>query len=442
MSSATGANPIVKQRTLEVQTWPIDRLKFYERNPRKNDSEVERMMASIVEFSFAVPVLARSSGEIVDGHLRTKAARRLGMTELPVVPCDDWTDAQVRAFRLMVNRSVSWADWDLELLAAEFKDLEALGFDLALTGFDAKEIDGFTLEPDPAEDEVPPIPEVPVSRPGDLWLCGPHRVLCGSATNKADVDRVLNGSRPFLMVTDPPYGVELDSEWRDRAGINKHGPAEPSYMKHRTEGHTETSISGDTKADWTDAFELVPSLEIAYVWHATSHMVEVSLGLRRIGFEVRQQIIWNKSVFTLSRQAYHWKHEPCLYAVKRGKTARWVGTNDQSTVWDAASPKAIMGGSTEEKLNHATQKPVELMRRPILNHTSRGDLVWEPFLGSGSCLAAAETAGRVCYGIELEPKYIDLVVNRWQNLSGHNATLEGDGSTFSEVRKKRFAFDS
>jgi hypothetical protein len=241
---------------LHVEYWPIDRLRPYERNPRKNDKAVGRMRASIREFGFAVPVLARSTGEVIDGHLRLKAAIAEKLAQVPVIPCDGWTDAQVKAFRLMVNRSVSWADWDLDALALEFGELKALEFDLSLTGFDSREIDAFTLTPNPAEDEVPLVPDIPVSKPGDLWLCGLHRVLCGSSTNAEDVGLLLGQRKPSLMVTDPPYGISLDSEWRDRAGLNGHGPAEPSYMKHRTAGHTETTISGDTRADWSQAFEV------------------------------------------------------------------------------------------------------------------------------------------------------------------------------------------
>jgi len=274
--SAKGASPASDCQKLTVEYWPIGRLKPYERNPRKNDKAVDRMRASIREFGFAIPVLARSTGEVIDGHLRLKAAVAEKIVELPVILCDGWTDAQVRAFRLMVNRSVTWADWDLDALALEFGELKALEFDLSLTGFDSREIDAFTLTRDDIEDDVPPAPETPVSRPGDLWLCGPHRVLCGSATSAEDVARLLGQRKPSLMVTDPPYGIELDSEWRDRAGLNGHGPAEPSYMKRRTAGHTETTISGDTRADWSEAFELVPSLQVAYVWHASA-----SFGIRQ-----------------------------------------------------------------------------------------------------------------------------------------------------------------
>ena len=381
-------------------------------------------------------MLARSSGEVVDGHLRLKGARRLGMTEVPVIPCDGWTDAQVKAFRLMVNRSVTWADWDIELLAAEFVDLQTLDFDLTLTGFDSREIDSFTLQPNPAEDEVPPVPEVPTSRPGDLWLCGEHRILCGDATSETDVARLLDGRKPLLMVCDAPYGISLDSEWRDRAGLNGHGAAEPSYMKHRTAGHTETTISGDTRADWSEAYELVPSLQVAYCWHASVFTREVLNGLERIGFLYPQQIIWDKGRTVLTRTHYWYQHEPCWYV--RKKKAHWFGeAGKNATIWSCPSPKFIMGASKEEKFDHPTQKPVELMRRPILNHTKRSEFVYEPFLGSGTTLAAAELTERVCLGIEIDPKYVDVVILRWQSLSGREATLDGDGRTFAEIGLER-----
>jgi DNA modification methylase len=238
------------------------------------------------------------------------------------------------------------------------------------------------------------------------------------------------------MITDPPYGIELDSEWRDRAGLNGCGPAEASYMKHRTEGHNETTISGDTRADWSEAFELVPSLEVAYVWHASKFTREVLDGLLRIGFLHHQQIIWNKGRTVLTRTHYWFQHEPCWYV--RKKNAPWFGKpGENSTIWDSPSPKFIMGGSDEEKYDHPTQKPLELMRRPILNHTKRGELVYEPFLGSGTTLAAAEATERVCYGIELDPKFCDVAVLRWQQVSGKKATLEGDGRTFDEISQVR-----
>jgi DNA modification methylase len=381
-------------------------------------------------------VVVDSKEVIVIGHLRRAAGKAEGFTECPVHVARDLTPAQTRGLRLADNRTNQESVWDLELLGAEFRELQALDFDLSLTAFDTREIDQFTLSVNSAEDQVPPVPEVPVTRPGDLWLLGPHKVLCADATSPEAVARLLGERKPLLMVTDPPYGIELDSEWRDRAGLNGCGPAEPSYMNHRTAGHTETTISGDNRADWSEAFELVPSLQIVYVWHASVFTCEVLNGLLRIGFLYPQQIIWDKGRVVLTRTHYWYQHEPCWYL--RKKNAPWFGeAGKNSTIWSCPSPKFIMGGSKEEKFDHPTQKPVELVRRPILNHTKRGELVYEPFLGSGTTLAAAETTQRVCYGLELDPKYVDVVVQRWQRLTGKSARLEGDSSTFERVKSLR-----
>jgi DNA modification methylase len=316
-------------------------------------------------------------------------------------------------------------------------DLSALDFDLSLTGFDTGEIDALlALDDDDKGNAAPPLPESAISRLDDLWLVGPHRVLAGDATSAEAVARLLSDRKPRLMVTDPPYGISLDSEWRDRAGLNGLGAAEPSYLKKRTAGHTETSISGDTRADWSEAFEHVPSLQVAYVWHASQFASEVLAGLLRIGFLHHQQIIWNKQRTVLTRTHYWYQHEPCVYV--RKKNAPWYGkAGENSTVWDSPSPKFVMGSSDEEKYDHPTQKPIELMRKPILNHLRRGELVYDPFLGSGTTLAAAELTERVCYGIELDPKYVDVVVQRWQQLTGKKATLDGDGRTFEEIAVER-----
>jgi DNA modification methylase len=408
---------------------------FYARNPRKNDAAVDRMCRSISEFGFKIPCLARSNGELIDGHLRLKAARKVGLTEVPVILCDEWTPAQVKAFRLLVNQSANWAEWDEELLAVELSELQKLDFDLSLTGFDTRELDDLLLEDPPNVDAAPPLPGLAVTRAGDLWLCGSHRILCADATDAGAVSRLLAEREPLLLVTDPPYGIELDSEWRDHAGLN--GRAKPgSGKKTRTKGHEQTSISGDTRAEWSAAFALVPSLEVSYVWHASKFTREVLDGLLRIGFVHHQQIIWDKQRTVLTRTHYWFQHEPCWYV--RKKNAAWYGQpGENSTVWASPSPKFIMGGSDETKFDHPTQKPIELMRRPIMNHTQRGELVYDPFLGSGTTLAAAEITGRVCFGLELDPKYVDVVVQRWEQLSGQKATLEGDGRTFDLIAQDR-----
>ena len=436
MQAPSPGTVVPAELSTEIRIWPVDKLVGYARNPRKNDAAVDRMCGSIREFGFKIPCLVRSDGEVIDGHLRLKAARKLGITEIPVILCDEWTPAQVKAFRLLVNRSATWADWDEELLALELLDLKTSDYDLSLTGFDSKEIDDFLLGDTPDEDAVPPLPVHSVTGAGDLWLCGPHRVLCGDATDAGVVSRLLGEHQPFLMVTDPPYGIELDSEWRDRAGLNGRGAAEPSCLKNRTKGHRETTICGDTRADWSEAFALVPGLEVGYIWHASKFTREVLNGLLRIGFLHHQQIIWDKGRTVLTRTHYWFQHEPCWY-VRKKNAPRFGKAGENATIWKSPSPKFIRGGSDEEKFDHPTQKPVELMRKPILNHTKPGELVYDPFLGSGTTLAAAELTGRVCYGLELDPKYADVVVERWQGLTGEKATLEGDGRTFDAIRADR-----
>ena len=427
---------------LEVCWWPIAKPTAYARNARKiPERAVDKVASSIREFGWRQAIVVDKAGVIICGHTRLLAAKKLGLEQVPVHVASNLTPAQCKAYRLMDNRSHDETDFDLELLGPEFEELRDLDFDLSLTGFNQHEIDDFLSDPDLEEraNTAPPLPESPVSRPGDLWLCGnpphQHRVLCGDATSLEDVARLLGGRKPLLMVTDPPYGIELDSEWRDRAGINKHGP-EASYMKQRIDGHTETTISNDTIADWSHAFELVPSLQVAYVWHASRFTSDVLRGLLRIGFLHHQQIIWRKTAAALTRTHYWFQHEPCWYV--RKKNAPWFGkAGENTTIWDAASPKMIMGGSDEEKYDHPTQKPVELMRRPILNHCRRPELVYDPFLGSGTTLAAAEVTERVCYGLELDSKYVDVAVERWQSLSGKKAKLDGDGRTFEEIALER-----
>jgi DNA modification methylase len=442
-TNETGVHPVPlrpgSSQGFPVEVWPLGRIIPYARNARTiPPSAIDKVAASIQEFGWRVPIVVDVKGVIVAGHTRLLAAQKLGIAEAPVHVAAGLSPAQIKAYRLMDNRSHEESSWDFELLGPEISELRDLSFDIDLTGFNTRELDELLLaDSDSAGEEfVPPLPENPASRPGDLWLLGSHRLLCGNATKGDHVGRLLNGAKPFLMVCDPPYGIQLDSEWRDRAGLNGHGPAEPSYMKHRTEGHHETSISGDTRADWSDAFALVPSLEIAYVWHASVFTREVLDGLLRIGFLYPQQIIWNKGRIVLTRTHYWYQHEPCWYV--RKKNAPWFGkAGENSTIWDSPSPKFIMGGSDEEKFDHPTQKPVELMRRPILNHTKRGELVYDPFLGSGTTLAAAEVTERVCYGLEIDPKYADVVVQRWQGLTGKAAKLDGDGRAFDEIVHER-----
>jgi DNA modification methylase len=411
---------------LTIQSWPVSKLVPYSRNPRKNDQAIERMAASINEFGFKIPILARSGGEIVDGHLRLKAAQKLELQEVPVILCDEWSEAQVKAFRLLVNRSATWADWDQELLTLEISELDTLDFDLSLTGFEPTEIDECLFgqeKEDFQQQDTPPLPQEAVTQLGDLWICGEHRVLCGDATSADAVAALFGSATPVLMVTDPPYGVNYDPNWREDAGLGR----------QRQIG----TVRNDQQVDWSAAYRLFPG-NVAYVWHAGVHASEVAANLESAGFPIRSQIIWAKQHFALSRGDYHWQHEPCWYAVREGKPANWCGDRTQSTLWQVANLNPF-GGSAEEPTGHGTQKPLELMRRPILNNSRRGEIIYDPFLGSGTSLVAAEDTDRVCFGLEIDPRYVDVILMRWQKLTGKAAVLATEGRRFDQVSAERTA---
>jgi DNA modification methylase len=412
---------------MQVNEEPLEKLISSPRILRKNDQGVNRMGAAIKEYGMPIPILGRHRGEkieIVDGHLRVKAARKLGMTTIPVVFCDDWTEAQVKGFRLLVNRSATWATWVDELVALELADLDALDFDLSLTGFDPFEIDEFLFPDaaDPSANGAQELPKTAVTQLGDLWICDSHRILAGDATSPEAVAKLYGPERPKLLLTDPPYGVNYDPNWRERAGL----------------GRTQQTglVQNDDRADWTDAYKLFPG-NVAYLWHAGVHAAEVAASLEAAGFRMRAQVLWVKQHFALSRGDYHWKHEPCWYAVREGKSSNWCGDRKQSTVWEVANLNPFGGSNEEPTTGHGTQKPVEIMRRPILNNTRQKDIVYDPFLGSGTTLIAAELTGRVCYGLEIDPNYCDVIVTRFQDLTGKKAVLEGDGRTFEQVAEDR-----
>ena len=408
---------------LQLEQWPIGRLVEYERNPRKNDDVVDRMAQAITEFGFRIPIVARSDGLVVDGHLRLKAARVLGLDTVPVVLADELSETQIKAFRLLANQSANWAEWDELLLSSELNDLLAEDYDLSLIGFDdaeleallAGEVDRETASRE-GEDDVPEAPETPISSPGDIWLLGKHRLLCGDATVATDVELLLGDVKPQLMVTDPPYGVEYDPGWRNKAGA--------------AETKRTGKVLNDDRADWREAWALFPG-DVTYVWHGALHATTVADSLEASGFNIRSQFIWAKDRLVLSRGDYHWQHEPCLYAVKKTGKGHWAGDRKQTTLWQIANK------DQDVETVHGTQKPVECMRRQIMNNYSQGQAVYEPFMGSGTTLIAAETTGRVCYGIELNPAYVDVAVQRWQQFTGKHAVLEGAGTSFDDLRSER-----
>jgi DNA modification methylase len=376
---------------MDIIDLPLERLIPYARNPRRNESAIATVAASLREFGWRQPIVVDEDMVILAGHTRLEAARQLGLASAPVHVARGLTPAQAKAYRLMDNRAAENAAWDEALLGLELGDLQGENFDLALTGFDDAELNRLLAalgdaDPDTREDDVPETPADPVSRPGDLWLLGPHRLLCGDSTVATDVERVLGGVTPLLMVSDPPYGVEYDPGWRNAAGA----------AKTRRTG----KVLNDDRADWREAWALFPG-DVAYVWHGALHAATVAESLEVSGFAVRSQIIWAKDRLVLSRGDYHWQHEPALYCVRKGGKGHWAGDRKQTTLWQISSR------DQDAETVHSTQKPVECMRRPILNNSSPGQAIYEPFMGSGTTLVAAETTGRVCLGIELNPAYVD-----------------------------------
>ena len=401
-----------------IEQWPLDRLKPYVRNAKMHGADqVAKIAASMAEFGWTVPCLVADDGELIAGHGRVLAAEQLGLKDAPVIVLGHLSDEQRRAYRIADNKLTELGEWDEIVLSEELQLLASEDFDLSLIGFDDGELDallsGHDDETDTeGEDDIPEPPEDPVSRPGDLWVLGNHRLLCGDATVATDVERVLANVKPLLMVTDPPYGVEYDPAWRNQTGAAK---------TKRT-----GKVLNDDRADWREAWSLFPG-DVAYVWHGALHAATVAESLEAAGFNVRSQIIWAKDRLVLSRGDYHWQHEPCWYAVKKTGKGHWAGDRKQTTLWQIANK------DQDAKTVHGTQKPVECMRRPILNNSSPGQAIYEPFMGSGTTLIAAETTGRVCHGIELNPAYVDVAVERWQQFTGQAATLDGTDQTFAEL---------
>ncbi len=395
---------------LKTEIWPINRLIHYARNPRKNDDQIDRMVSAIREFGFRIPIVAQSDGTVVDGHLRLKAAQKLGMVEVPVALADELTEAQVKAFRLLANRSTNWASWDNELLALELEELKDMAFDLELTGFDLDEIGDLLATPvlndgltDP--DDVPEVPLEPVTKPGDLWILGQHRVLCGDAVCTADYRSLLDDELADMAFTDPPYNVNYANSAKDKLR-GTHRPILNDNLGEGFEGFlTEAcrNILAMTKGT-------------VYIAMSSSELDTLQAALRAAGGHWSTFIIWAKNTFTLGRADYQRQYEPILYGWRDGVDRYWCGARDQGDVWFVNKP-------CKNDL-HPTMKPVELVERAVRNSTKSLDIVLDPFGGSGTTLIACEMLGRRARMMELDPRYVDVIVNRWEHFTGKTASRE------------------
>ena len=409
-----------------INSWPADRVERrkvadlipYARNARTHsDAQVAQIAASIREWGWTSPILVDEVGGIIAGHGRIMAARKLGLADVPVMVAAGWTEAQKKAYVLADNQLALNAGWDIDLLKIEMIELDADGFNLDLIGFDEKMLANLLNDPDEGltdPDEIPETPAEPVTVLGDVWLLGNHRIICGSSTEADVVSKLLGPVKPHLMVTDPPYGVEYAAGWRDDALGGKAG------------GRATGAVKNDDKADWREAWALFPG-DVAYVWHAGNMAHIVAESLIAVDLNIRAQIIWAKSQFVIGRGDYHPMHEPCWYAVRKGRVGHYDGGRKQSTLWKIDKPQ-------KSETGHSTQKPIECMQRPIENNSSPGQAIYEPFSGSGTTIIAGETTGRHVYAIELNPAYVDVAVVRWQNFTGQKAIHEATGKSFDEMK--------
>jgi len=399
---------------------PVDRLIPYARNPRSNAAAIDAVKASIAEFGFRQPIVVDEKMVVIVGHTRLAAAKALGLATVPVHIAEGLTPAQTRAYRLMDNRSHENAAWDDELLKLEFADLQLDGFDLELTGFDADQLS--KLLGDEASDaladpdDVPDVPEQSCTRPGDLWRLGIHRVLCGDATVADDVARVMAGALADMAFTDPPYNVDYGKPAKGRS--------------------TDRRILNDALGDDFGTFLkaacshlLAVTKGACYVCMSSSELHTLQRAWLAAGGKWSTYLIWAKNTFTLGRSDYQRQYEPILYGWKAGAEHYWCGARDQGDVWFCDKPRA--------NDLHPTMKPVELVERAIRNSSKTRDLVLDPFGGSGTTLIACEQSGRAARLVELDPKYVDVIIERWQRLTGDVAVHDSEERSFAEVKAER-----
>jgi DNA modification methylase len=410
---------------LEFETWPIDRCIDYARNPRKNDHVVDKVAAAIKEFGFRVPIVAKSDGLVVDGHLRLKAAKKLGLTEVPVILADDMTDAQIKAFRLSVNKVAEFAEWDDELLKIEMGDLDSAGFDLTLTGFDLDEITGLLAEPtegltdEDAVPEVPAVPAVPVTVEGDVWLLGRHRLMCGDSTSIDAVEKLMDGRGVDCVYTDPPYGISI-------------------VQGSKVGG---SGAFGGKKNEKKDKSNVVASSNFAPVANDESIDVAVAaIGLiATLGASV--EIIWGGNYYAASLP-----NSSCWIVWDKKNSGNFADcelawTNQKTAVrkfehmWNGMVKASEHG----QKRVHPTQKPIALAEWCIDSYAEKCANVLDLFGGSGSTLIACETRDKDCYMMELSASYCDVIIQRWQDFTDQQATLEATGQTYDELKAEREA---
>lgn len=376
----------------------LKKIKQYEKNPRKNDEAVGPVAESIKEFGFKCPIILDKDNVIVAGHTRYKAAKRLKLKEVPCIVADDLTEEQIKAFRLADNKVGEIAEWDFDLLNME---LESISFDMSSFGFNILNEEEKEIEEDEydLEEKLKNIEE-PKSKYGDIYQLGKHRLMCGDSTKIEDVEKLMNGVKVDLLITDPPYNVNY--EGGNGLKIKNDNMGNDNFRKFLT-----------------DAFSTADSVmkegAVFYIWHADSEGYNFRGACFDNNWKVRQCLIWNKNSMVMGRQDYHWKHEPCLYGWKDGASHLWASDRKQTTILDFDKPT--------KNAEHPTMKPVKLFDYQIKNNTKKDDIVLDLFGGSGTTLIACEQNGRISYNMELDPKYVDVIIDRWEALTGEKAIL-------------------
>ena len=378
----------------------IEKLKPYKNNARTHsDEQIEKIAKSMKEFGFINPVLVDGNLNVIAGHGRILGAKKLGMKEVPCLFIEDLTEEQKRAYIIADNRLAEDAGWDKELLKIELEDLKNMNFDITLTGFELEDFDFSMDETEVIEDEFDEtIPEEPTSKKGEIYKLGKHFLMCGDSTDINDVEKLMNGVKADMLLTDPPYNVDY-------------------------EGGTGLTIQNDNMDDETfreflrvsffNANSVMKEGAVFYIWHADSEGYNFRGACHDIGWKVRQCLIWCKNTLVMGRQDYHWKHEPCLYGWKEGASHLWASDRKQTTVLEFDRPSVSK--------EHPTMKPVGLFDYLIKNNTNKDDIVLDLFAGSGTSIIACEQNGRIAYSMELDPKYVDVIISRWEKLTGQQA---------------------
>lgn len=415
---------------MEIREFKIDEITPYDNNPRKNDAAVEIVMKSIREFGFKVPIVLDKDHTIVAGHTRLKAAQRLGLTKVPCIVAADLNDEQIKAFRLVDNKTSEYAEWDLLKLEQELRELQELHFDIGLFDFKIQpEADEDDFDLDEALDAI----GTPTSKEGDVWTLGRHRLVCGDSTKQESVEVLMNGKKAQIVITDPPYNVDYTNPTTEMSIINDK-MADKKFLAFLIDSYKQMIAS------------MEPGAPI-YVFHADTEGLNFRNAFKAAGFKLSQLLVWVKSSLVPGYSDYQWRHEPIIYGWKEGAPHRWYGDRTNSTVYekdklpnpnsmkkaelveyvktlqerDYAKSTVVRCEKPTANISHPTMKPVKLIGKLMTNSSQAGDLVLDPFGGSGSTLIAAEQLGRTCYTMELDPRFCDVIIQRWEEYTGLTA---------------------